>query len=31
MLLTSITRYPIKGLAGELLTDVEVKRGNAAR
>ena len=27
MLLTSITRYPIKGLAGELLTDVEVKRG----
>ena len=27
MLLTSITRYPIKGLAGELLTDVAVKRG----
>ena len=27
MFLTSITRYPIKGLAGELLTDVGVKRG----
>ncbi len=27
MILTSITRYPIKGLAGELLTDVAVKRG----
>ena len=27
MLLTSITRYPIKGLAGELLTDVRVKQG----
>ncbi|HBX26726.1 MAG TPA: hypothetical protein DEF72_04750 [Gammaproteobacteria bacterium] len=27
MLLTSITRYPIKGLAGELLTEVTVKEG----
>ena len=31
MFLTSITRYPIKGLAGELLTDVAVKGGKRCR